>query len=200
MKPDQPRAGRPTTAGIEGQKSTLSIRASAELKARLDTAAKERGRSLSQEAEIRLEQSFRDDRPLLAAFEASYGRELGGLLLVVGDAMRAVSEYKPYAFAGFTPAWTFYQMVKAANAVFRRLATPGSRRLPDPLGIAASRLSGQQKSALSLHFAQTAELERHLGLHLASRRLDRLADETRPDAARDLMGAELASRAALHRP
>lgn len=196
MKPSQPRTGRPTTPGLEGQKSTLSIRASAELKARLDAAAKERGRSLSQEAEVRLEQSFREDRPLLAALELAYDRPLAGLLVVVGDAMRGVAEHKPQAFPGFTAAWVFCQMVKAANAVFRRLATPGDRRLPDAFGVApAARLSAQQRAAATQHIAQAAELERHLGIYMAKRRLERLVDETRPDAARELMGPELANRA-----
>lgn len=54
--------GRPTTPGRDGEKATLGIHASASLKMRLIDASKVSGRSLSAEAEFRLEQSFRDDR------------------------------------------------------------------------------------------------------------------------------------------
>jgi hypothetical protein len=50
--------GRPVTKAVEGQKATLGIRASASLKDRLFEAATRNGRSLSAEAETRLELSF----------------------------------------------------------------------------------------------------------------------------------------------
>jgi hypothetical protein len=56
------RIGRPTKAGKEGEKSALGVRASAELKQRLIHAAERNGRSLSQEAEMRLERSFSEER------------------------------------------------------------------------------------------------------------------------------------------
>jgi hypothetical protein len=55
------RRGRPTTKGREGEKATLSIGASAALKGQLQEAADRNGRSLSQEAELRLEQTFREE-------------------------------------------------------------------------------------------------------------------------------------------
>lgn len=82
---DKRRRGRPTTAGVQGQKSTLSIRASAGLKEQLDEASKAAGRSLSQEAELRLEHSFRNQRILIDALALTYGRVVAGLLLEAGD-------------------------------------------------------------------------------------------------------------------
>lgn len=62
------RAGRPTTAPKEGEKATLGIRASADLKRRLNEAASQgargSGRSLSAEAEFRLERSFAEEDAL----------------------------------------------------------------------------------------------------------------------------------------
>jgi hypothetical protein len=55
------RSGRPTTTAEPGKKVTLSIRATPDLKGRLDQQAKANDRSLSQEAEVRLEQSFLAD-------------------------------------------------------------------------------------------------------------------------------------------
>src|SRR4051794_23489929 len=57
-------AGRPVTTAKEGEKATLGIRASASLKEQLLSAAEVTGRSLSAEAEFRLERSFLFDRLL----------------------------------------------------------------------------------------------------------------------------------------
>jgi TraY domain len=76
------RAGRPTTTGKAGEKATLGIRASADLKQRLDEAAKLNGRSLSQEAELRLEQSFRQQQDLLLeTLATAYGPRLAVMII-----------------------------------------------------------------------------------------------------------------------
>jgi predicted DNA-binding protein len=56
------RKGRPTKLATTGQRVSLGLRVTAEIKERLDRAAKESGRSQSQEAELRLERSFLADR------------------------------------------------------------------------------------------------------------------------------------------
>jgi hypothetical protein len=82
------RSGRPTTAPRAGEKATLGIRASAELKGRLLEVAAVNDRSLSAEAEIRLEQSFRAYDVMAAAFG---GRE--GLSF-------ALNLFAPFRFSG----------------------------------------------------------------------------------------------------
>lgn len=90
------RVGRPTTAAKEGEKAALGIRATAALKRRLQEASVISGRSLSAEAEFRLERSFSSveealDAPalgpvlfkLLAAFTSAglgYGGKPGAWL------------------------------------------------------------------------------------------------------------------------
>jgi TraY domain len=82
------RAGRPTTTGKVGEKATLGIRASADLKKRLDEAAKLNGRSLSQEAELRLEQSFRQQQDLLLeTLATAYGPRLAVLIIALARGM-----------------------------------------------------------------------------------------------------------------
>lgn len=81
------RVGRPTSAPKKGEKATISIRVTPQLKARLDRASTASDRSLSQEAELRLEQTFRDQDALLSAMELAYGQSLAGLLQVVGAVM-----------------------------------------------------------------------------------------------------------------
>jgi hypothetical protein len=53
------RRGRPVKAPVEGDRIPLSLRVTADLKRKLEQSAG--GRSLSQEAEYRLERSFLDD-------------------------------------------------------------------------------------------------------------------------------------------
>lgn len=67
MSEEIKRRGRPTKAPVEGERVPLSLRVTAELKRDLDRSAEAVGRSLSQEAEIRLERSFADE----AAFPSS---------------------------------------------------------------------------------------------------------------------------------
>jgi hypothetical protein len=89
--PTRKRIGRPTTAGREREKATLGIRASAELKARLLDAAEVAGRSLSAEAEFRLEGSFQVDAHLLEAQVLAYGPALAVAMAVIGRAVTELS-------------------------------------------------------------------------------------------------------------
>jgi hypothetical protein len=59
---DKKRIGRPIKPGVSGARVSLGLRVTGDTKSRLDNAALASGRSQSQEAELRLEQSFRDDR------------------------------------------------------------------------------------------------------------------------------------------
>jgi hypothetical protein len=77
--------GRPTTAAKPGQKSTLSLRLTAELKTRLDAAAKANDRPLSQEAEIRLEQSFKTQSLLSEVLTLAYGPDVAKVMLEFGE-------------------------------------------------------------------------------------------------------------------
>ena len=64
------RRGRPPLAETEGRRSVLNARVTRETRRRLEETAAGSGRSLSQEIEIRLEQSFSEE-------EARY-KEFGG--------------------------------------------------------------------------------------------------------------------------
>jgi hypothetical protein len=57
-KTTRKRIGRPTKPPKPGERVTLGLRVTPEIKNKLEKAAMEKGRSLSQEAEFRLERSF----------------------------------------------------------------------------------------------------------------------------------------------
>ena len=62
------KRGRPPLPRTEGKRSAIGLRATAELRKRLEEAAKASGRSLSQEAELRLERTFLQEEIEHASF------------------------------------------------------------------------------------------------------------------------------------
>lgn len=177
------RIGRPTTPGAEGEKSTLSVRASADLKDRLVRASGESGRSLSAEAEFRLEQSFRDERrPLFAAMDLAFGRELAGILIVAGQAMARTRDFDPFPDLKRGDAWVYDQMVKAAAIVLDAFRPAGAIEPPETPSVAA----GEDARRL---FAISEETARNRLFQLT------LDSPGWSDPARELMGEDLVNRA-----
>jgi TraY domain len=77
------RRGRPSV----GERVPLGLRVTPEMKRRLDEAAKRSGRSQSQEAEFRLERSFDRSDLLSDVLRLEFGRDLAGVLMMLGSAM-----------------------------------------------------------------------------------------------------------------
>jgi hypothetical protein len=77
------RRGRPSV----GERVSLGLRVTPEMKRRLDEAAKRSGRSQSQEAEFRLEGSFDRGDLLPEVLGLKFGRDLAGVLMLLGNAL-----------------------------------------------------------------------------------------------------------------
>ena len=90
------RVGRPRIRA-EGPGDYVGFRAPRELKERLEAAAARSGRSLSTEAQIRLERSFEKQDILGGALELAYGPRLAGILMLVAEMTSQVGR-----IAGFT--------------------------------------------------------------------------------------------------
>lgn len=60
------------------------------MRAALENAAKSSGRSLSQEAELRLEQSFLREGLLPEVLSWAYDRQLAGIMLAIAETMKSV--------------------------------------------------------------------------------------------------------------
>jgi len=84
------RGGRPirTPELGTGERVGLSLRVTPECKARLDRAAQDSGRSLSQEAERLIEASLGKEELLSGVLQLAYGRQLAALLMTLGYVMR----------------------------------------------------------------------------------------------------------------
>jgi hypothetical protein len=69
----------------------MSFRVTPEFKALLDRCAEQSGRSLSQEIELRLEQSIRSSRVLDEALELAYGRQNAAFIVALAEIMTHAS-------------------------------------------------------------------------------------------------------------
>ena len=78
------RGGWPERTPEPGERVPMSFRVTPGFKAKLDGAAKESGRSLAQEIELRLERSLDEERHLIDALELGFGQEVAGLMLAIG--------------------------------------------------------------------------------------------------------------------
>ena len=90
------RVGRPRTRS-DGPGDYVGFRAPRELKERLEAAAARNGRSLSTEAQIRLEKSFEKQELLVGALELAYGPRLAGILFLLGEMMSEVGASAAFA-------------------------------------------------------------------------------------------------------
>ena len=79
-----PRKG-PGRPPLPGERVPLGLRVTKEIKQKLDQASHASGRSQSQEAELRLEQSFNSASALFDALDLAYGRHWTGLLLLMAQ-------------------------------------------------------------------------------------------------------------------
>jgi hypothetical protein len=75
------RMGRPTKPPTPGERVPLSLRVTAEIRDRLEKAAVEKGRSLSQEAELRIERSFDREELLPEVLTLAYGKPVADVLI-----------------------------------------------------------------------------------------------------------------------
>ena len=118
---------------------SLGLKVTADLKNQLDSAARASGRTQSQEAEKRLEQSFRDQALLNQVLELAYGKRLGGLLLLIGRAMFDAGRHSAFIATRklkdvenwLDNAYGYDQAVQAAHKVLEVLRPKGDTSPPN---------------------------------------------------------------------
>lgn len=129
------RIGRPTKPPAPNERVPVALRVTPEIKIRLDTAASQGGRSLSQEAEIRLERSFEREDLLSEALTLAYGRKAAGVLMAIAYVMDAAPRLtERNTWNPFRKDWTddpelFDHAVQAATALLYAVRPPGE--IPD---------------------------------------------------------------------
>ena len=119
-------------------RAIVGFRVAPALRTALEDAARAKGRSLSQEAESRLEASFARGALLDDALELAYGKRLAGLLMLLGEAMGAVGstvafvmDRTPKALAAWAdePA-AFNEALDCAIAILEGKKVPGADAPP----------------------------------------------------------------------
>jgi hypothetical protein len=134
------KPGRPRTRGVsEGERVSLGLRVTADLKGKLDQAMAASGRSQSQEAEFRIEQSFAEQRSLLEALDLAYGRELAWLLLWVGEVMKDSGRLAGHIATGtlegsqtwFNNPYAFAQAAESAKTMLEAITPTGDPTPPE---------------------------------------------------------------------
>jgi hypothetical protein len=129
------RRGRPSRAPEPGERVKLGLRVTPKLKQSLDTAAQNGGRSQSQEAEFRLEQSFDRGDLLSDALTLAYSPELAGLLLTIAaaidNAARSASRAAPEDARHWSRnAYVFAQTEQAVLEVMKAFRPEGAAVAP----------------------------------------------------------------------
>ena len=76
----------PTPESSEPKRFTVGMRVGKAARERLEKAAAESGRSLSQEAELRLERSFDNEDAVVAGLKLKYGDRFASILMAAADA------------------------------------------------------------------------------------------------------------------
>jgi len=168
------RAGRPTKEAVPGKKVSLGLKVTPTIKDQLDRAARASGRTQSQEAEYRLEQTF-DKRPLVIAMELAFGAELAAALIAAGEAMRGADQYS-FALGGEEP-WRYEQVLAAAMTVFEAFRPMGQPVQPELRGSTAKGMVGKLGP----------------GRSIALQRLLSFLDRDTADLVRDLLGEKAAA-------
>jgi hypothetical protein len=131
--PKKPRLGRPPLKAVNRRKHTLSVRVREKLRRQLEQSAEEEGRTLSQEVEFRVEQSFDRTELVFDSMKLAYGAELAGLLMLIGRAMSGAGRTSglkgnTVQFTGtewLADPFAYEQALNAAVAVLKGLRPPG---------------------------------------------------------------------------
>jgi hypothetical protein len=94
------RIGRPTKPPTAGERIQIGVQVAPKVKGRLDADAEKNHRSLSREAELRLEGSFDRQDLLTDVLSLAYGRRVGAILMILGTVMGQAGIYELYSKAG----------------------------------------------------------------------------------------------------
>jgi hypothetical protein len=146
MKGASARGGRPKKPVPPGTRTQIGIRVGADVKRLLDAAITESGRTQSQEAELRIELTFCAQKLLDQALELTFGRQLAGLLLGLGQVMSIAGRRGAFeATRSFeemdrwmTNPYAFGQVVRGVCKLLESICPEGSAEFPQkgPLAIA----------------------------------------------------------------
>src|SRR5215469_18861107 len=158
----QRHRGRPRTPRLPGTRTTLSLRVTTDLFDRLDAAAKQRGRALSNEAELRLETSFHDQEVVQRTMALAYGDKLAAILLTIAVLLKEAGPYWHATTTGqlwgdwLTNPYAFEHATEAVNRVFEALHPDRAANAPEQSGDDSPGISDKLRGRAWADFALAA--------------------------------------------
>jgi hypothetical protein len=123
--------GAPPKREPTGERFQIGVRLTSEQKRRLDAAAEESGRSQSQEVELRLAHTFDRQDLLPEVMSLAYGREIAGILMIVGHAMQDIFQSESLARTLSADTPVFKRAVEAASVLLAAAGPPLRSSKPD---------------------------------------------------------------------
>jgi len=96
----KPRRGRPPLPKADQRRHILSVRVRDETRAQLEKAAQRSERSISQEVEAQIERSFERQGLYADVLELRYGRNVAGLVMVLGETIHLALEVLSFSADG----------------------------------------------------------------------------------------------------
>ncbi len=155
------RRGRPALDPSDRKSRNLTFRSRGDLRARLDQAASQSERSISEEIEYRLERSFTDQSLMFEAMRLTYGPELAGLLLLIGAAMKTTGPRAGFHSTGSYEAaqhwwndpYAFGQVAQGVHALILAFKPPGNVTLP-AYAKKPGKLQGLDRVAVAEHLGE----------------------------------------------
>ena len=141
MKREKKFGGRPGRKPKSGERVHLGFRVTPELKNRLETVAHDKGRSQSQEAELRLERSFDREDLLVEVLKLTYGPELAGILLSIGSTLQDIGPQAGFAATSTLEGangWTsqpyaYDQAIQGVNRLLEEMRPTGDPSVPQSI-------------------------------------------------------------------
>jgi hypothetical protein len=119
-----PRAKATKSKGAEaGKRYPLNMRTTFEVRRELERAAAATGRSLAQEAEHRIQQTFQNQKVLQEALDLSFGPQISGLLMIIGDVMRTTAQTVAFTSTGDPSIENWSEDPLVYDAVAKAVAT-----------------------------------------------------------------------------
>jgi hypothetical protein len=136
MKAGNKKTGRPWKAPRPGERASLGLKVTAETKSLLESAAAASGRTQSQEAELRIDLSFRDLDAFDKAIELGHGRQIAALLMLFGRVIRDAGAHAAHLSTGtidanwLTDPFAFDQVARGVATALEAFRPPGEIVIP----------------------------------------------------------------------
>ena len=113
---------RPGRRPKDQKRLPLSIRITPALRTRLVSAAAANGRSITQEAELRLEQTVDQERSLVDALELGFGRQVAAVMLTIGYVIKGMQpDRRPGDIGWLSDPEVFREIIDSINLLLQAI-------------------------------------------------------------------------------